>query len=209
MYITIWDQCNLQFWDILYKVFTIWPLLTPKDCSPKPKITVLLCLNMVHLHSKYEIPPNFTSWDIMFKRFPLLSPVDPKLPKIDLQPNTFPPLIHFKTLTQNTPKQPKRESWNIKWSSNCFSPPPIDSVNKNVTYYVRSINIVAVMDITNMNMKTSWKNICIGEREISHSFLCGIPKLAESFINSQKELSQKIVKKWVQPVEDYLIVEPP
>ena len=49
-----------------YKVFTIWPLLTPNDLWPPPKNNRLLVLNGVHLHTKYEICPSFPSWDIVF-----------------------------------------------------------------------------------------------------------------------------------------------
>ena len=101
----------------VYKVFTIWPLLTPNDLWPPPKtkgffysmwytyipnmssvqaflveisclqgfhnltpvdpkwpltstkINRLLVLNVVHLHTKYEICPSFPTWDIVFTRF--------------------------------------------------------------------------------------------------------------------------------------------
>ena len=112
-----------QIWDLLkppflryhvYKVFTIWPLLTPNDLWPPPKTigflysmwytyipnmrsvqaslleisclqglhnltpvdpkwpltstknNRLLVLNVMHLHTKYDICPSFPSWDIVF-----------------------------------------------------------------------------------------------------------------------------------------------
>ena len=98
----------------VYKVFTIWPLLTPNDLWPPPKtigflylmwytyilnmrsvqaslleisclqgfhnLTLvdpkwpltsiknnrLLVLNVIHIHTKYEICPSSPSWDIVF-----------------------------------------------------------------------------------------------------------------------------------------------
>ena len=51
-----------------------WPLTSTKNNR-------VLVLNVVHLHTKYEICPSFPSWDIVFTRFfHNLTPVDRKWP---------------------------------------------------------------------------------------------------------------------------------
>ena len=39
----------------------------------------LLLLNVVHLHTKYEICASFPSWDIMFTRFSQFDPCWPQM----------------------------------------------------------------------------------------------------------------------------------
>ena len=67
----------LQGFHNLTPVDPKWPLTSTKNNR-------VLVLNVVHLHTKYEICPSFPSWDIVFTRFLKcfhnLTPVDPKWP---------------------------------------------------------------------------------------------------------------------------------
>ena len=69
--------------DIAFTRCSQFDLLTPNDLWPTPKQSRLLVLNVIHLHTKYEICPSFPSWDIVFTRF---SQFDPCWPPNDLWP---------------------------------------------------------------------------------------------------------------------------
>ena len=61
----------LQGFHNLTPVDPKWPLTSTKNNR-------VLVLNVVHLHTKYEICPSFPSWDIRLQGFHNLTPADPK-----------------------------------------------------------------------------------------------------------------------------------
>ena len=62
----------LQGFHNLTHVDPKWPLTSTKN-------NWLLVLNVVHLHTKYEICPSFPSWDIVFTRFSQFDPCWPQM----------------------------------------------------------------------------------------------------------------------------------
>ena len=90
-----------------------WPLTSTKNNR-------LLLLNEALLHTKYEICPSFSSWDIVFTRFLQcfhnLTPVDPKWPLTSTKNNRLLLLnvIHLHTKYEICPSIP---SWDIVFTS--------------------------------------------------------------------------------------------
>ena len=103
----------LQGFHNLTPVDPKWPLTSTKNNR-------LLVLNVVHLHTKYEICPSFPSWDIVFTRFLQcfhnLTPVDLKWPLTSTKNNRLLVLIvvHLHTKYEICPSFP---SWDIVFTS--------------------------------------------------------------------------------------------
>ena len=103
----------LQGFHNLTPVDLKWPLTSTKNNR-------LLVLNVVHIHTKYEICPSFPSWDIVFTRilqcFHNLTPVDLKWPLTSTKNNRLLVLIvvHLHTKYEICPSFP---SWDIVFTS--------------------------------------------------------------------------------------------
>ena len=77
---SMWYTCILHMRSVQYKGFHNLTPVDPKWPLTSTKNNRVLVLNVVHLHTKYEICPSFPSWDIVFTRFftiwPLLTTND-------------------------------------------------------------------------------------------------------------------------------------
>ena len=70
----------------------------------------LLILNMVHQHTKYEICPSFSSWDILFTMFSQIDPCWPNMTSTKNNRLLVLYVVHVRTKYENYPSFP---SWDI------------------------------------------------------------------------------------------------
>ena len=122
----IWDLSKPPFlrYQCLWGYHNMWSLLTPNDLWPPPKTIGLLysykvlVLNVVHLHTKYEICPSFPSWDIVFTRF---SQFDPKWPLTSTKNNRLLVLNWYTYILNMRPVQDLPPCWDINSLQGCHS----------------------------------------------------------------------------------------
>ena len=103
----------LQGFHNLTPVDPKWPLTSTKNNR-------LLVLNVVHLHTKYEICPSFHAWDIVFTMFLQcfhnLTPVDPKWPLTSTKNNRL-LVLNVALLHTKYEICPSFPSWDIVFTS--------------------------------------------------------------------------------------------
>ena len=84
----------------------------PKWLLTSTKNNRVLVLNVVHLHTKYEICPSFPSWDIVLRRFSKFDPCRPQM-TFDLPKNNRVLVLNVVRLHPKYNICPSFPSWDI------------------------------------------------------------------------------------------------